>query len=100
MRTGQEGELALSIPKLEDVEGKIEVADGNRPLIVRTPRRFGQVMFVAVDLDRRPFIDWEGRGTLVARLLGLSEPGTNADRAEQSCRTSTPSAIKTTATIS
>jgi hypothetical protein len=77
VRTGQDGELALSIPKLEDVVGRIEVADGNRPLIVRSPRRFGQVVFVAVDLDRRPFIDWEGRGTLVTRLLGLAEPGTN-----------------------
>ena len=57
-------------------KGDIEVADGNLPLVVRTPRRFGQVVFVAVDLDRRPFPDWEGRGNLVARLLGLSEPGT------------------------
>jgi len=77
VRPGQDGELALPVPRLENVFGKIEVADGNLPLIVRTPRRFGQVVFVGVDLDRRPFPDWEGRGPLVARLLGLSEPGTS-----------------------
>jgi hypothetical protein len=72
---GAQGGLALSVPRLTEVQGRIEVADGNLPLVVRTQRQFGQVVFVAVDLDRRPFPDWEGRGNLMARLLGLSEPG-------------------------
>ena len=72
--------MALSVPRLENVAGKVEVADGNRPLVVRSPRRLGQVAFVAVDLDQRPFIDWDGRGTLVARCLGLSEPSTATPR--------------------
>ncbi|HVU87253.1 MAG TPA: hypothetical protein VHD36_08025 [Pirellulales bacterium] len=71
-----QGGLSLPVPRLADVQGRIEVADGNLPLVVRSQRRFGQVVFVAVDLDRRPFPDWDGRGNLVARLLGLSEPGT------------------------
>jgi len=75
VRGAQGAGLSLSVPRLQDVVGKIEVADGNLPLVVRAPRRFGQVVFVAVDLDQRPFSDWDGRGILVARLLGLSEPG-------------------------
>ncbi len=71
-----QGGFALPVPRLADVRGRIEVADGNLPLVVCSQRRFGQVVFVAVDLDRRPFPDWDGRGNLVARLLGLSEPGT------------------------
>jgi hypothetical protein len=72
---GAQAGLVLSVPRLAEVQGRIEVADGNLPLVVRTQRQFGQVVFVAVDLDRRPFLDWEGRGNLIARLLGLSEPG-------------------------
>ena len=68
-------ELALPVPKLEDVVGKVDIADGNLPLVVRSARRFGQIVFVGVDLDRRPLSEWEGRGTLVARLLDLNEPG-------------------------
>src|SRR6185437_15829703 len=67
------GGLTLSVPRLEEIKGRIEVADGNLPLIVRSPRRFGEIDFVAVDLDRPPFADWEGRTILVSRLLGLSE---------------------------
>jgi hypothetical protein len=43
--------------------------------VVRSARRFGQILFVAVDLDRRPLTEWEGRGTFVARLMDFSEPG-------------------------
>ncbi|HEY4309927.1 MAG TPA: hypothetical protein VGN12_10785 [Pirellulales bacterium] len=70
---GSAGGLSLSVPRLEEIRGRIEVADGNLPLVVRSTRRFGEIDFVAVDLDRAPFVDWEGRAILVSRLLGLSE---------------------------
>ncbi len=76
------GGLTLSVPRFEEIIGRIEVADGNQPLVIRSPRRFGEVVCVAVDLDRRPFPEWEGRGSLIARLIGLSEPGTNAGAAQ------------------
>ncbi|MES1213677.1 MAG: hypothetical protein ABUL64_03745, partial [Singulisphaera sp.] len=77
------GSLSLSVPRLEEVIGRVEISDGNLPLVVRSMRRFGQVVFVAVDLDRRPFVDWEGRAILLARLLGLTEPGTGAGATNQ-----------------
>ncbi|MBI2824827.1 MAG: hypothetical protein HYX69_09090 [Planctomycetia bacterium] len=73
-------ELTLSVPRLEKVDGKVEIAEGDLPMVVRSPRRFGEIVFVAVDLDQQPFVDWDGRGPLVNRLLGFPEPtSTNAN---------------------
>ncbi len=41
----------------------------DRPTIVRFPLGFGQVTFVAVDLDQAPFAQWQGRPRMVAKLL-------------------------------
>ena len=41
------------------------------PLVIRTARGFGQVIFVAVDLDQSPLNQWSDRPLLVARLLDL-----------------------------
>ncbi len=57
------------IPYLTGVEGTIEARDRRLPLVVRTARGFGQVVFVAADLDRPPYSEWDERGLLVARLL-------------------------------
>ena len=43
---------------LRDVRGEIELADGEVPLVVRAPFGFGEVLFVAADLDRAPISDW------------------------------------------
>jgi len=67
-------ELSLSVPRLDDVQGVTLVAEADLPLVVRTPRKFGQITFVALDLDRPPFIDWEARGLMASRLLGLPDP--------------------------
>ncbi|HEY2837634.1 MAG TPA: hypothetical protein VGJ26_00685 [Pirellulales bacterium] len=72
-------DLALPVPKLESVEGVTVIAEADLPLVVKTPRRFGQITFVAVDLDRQPFIDWDGRGLMASRLLGLPDPSTSTD---------------------
>ena len=61
----------IRVPRLADVEGIIEVGQRELPLVVRTPRGFGQVVFVAADLDRGPLGKWLDRGKLLGKLLGL-----------------------------
>jgi hypothetical protein len=62
---------------LTDVDGRIELADvtvaGSRPLVVRAPFGFGQIVFVAFDLDASPVASWEGRSRIVNRLLQGSD---------------------------
>jgi hypothetical protein len=41
-------------------------------MVVRAPFGFGQVIFVAFDLDQEPFAGWEGRPRFVQRLLQQS----------------------------
>ena len=75
-----EGELRLDTPKLENVRGKIEAFDGSRatdlPLVIRTPHGLGEVVFVAADLDRPPFVKWPARNTLLEKLIGKPKPKT------------------------
>jgi len=59
----------LPTPLLEDLEGVVEAREANLPLVIRSPRVFGQVVFVAADFDRTPMADWEGRPYAMARLL-------------------------------
>jgi hypothetical protein len=68
------GEFRLEAPKLEEVRGTIEAFDGSRPtdlpLVVRTPHGLGEVVFVAADLDRPPFVGWQARQQMLDKLLG------------------------------
>lgn len=63
----------LQICLLENPVGKISVyeqsPEGVRPIIVRAPTGLGQVVFMAVDLDRPPFSDWTDRPRLISKLL-------------------------------
>lgn len=58
---------------LRDVRGKVELFDlapsGQRPMVIRSPLGFGQVVFVAFDLDQPPFVQWAGRSHFVQRVL-------------------------------
>ena len=45
--------------------------ESDLPLVIRTARGFGQVIFVAADLDQPPLSKWSDRPLLVARLLDL-----------------------------
>jgi hypothetical protein len=66
--------VLLQVPKLLEVSGRIEAYAGNRPrdlpLVVRSPRGFGETVFVAFDLETSPFTTWAARPQLLARLLG------------------------------
>jgi hypothetical protein len=80
-----EGE-PLRLTMLENVRGVIELSDtgvlGMRPLVVRASHGFGQVIFVAVDLELPPLSNWQGRTYMVGRLLrdglsGSDQPATS-----------------------
>jgi hypothetical protein len=65
------GKAVMRVPQLADVQGVIEAAEADLPLVVRTARGFGQVIFVAGDPDRPPLAKWSDRPRLLAKLLNL-----------------------------
>jgi hypothetical protein len=68
---------------LRDVRGEVELADGEVPFVVRAPFGFGEVLFVAADLDRPPISDWTARSKLLLRLLRWKEHGTKETDARE-----------------
>ncbi len=64
------GGQSLPVAQLTDIQGMVRRREGNVPLIVDRVWGFGQVMFLASDLDRGPLAEWGARPKLVARLLG------------------------------
>ncbi len=71
--------LELQVPQLADVQGRIEafVGTGPRdlPLIVRAPHGFGEIVFVAFDLDEPPLAGWAALPQLFEKLLFRTAPG-------------------------
>lgn len=67
-RRGPQDEVIAT--RLHEVAGRVELAEGDFPLLIRAPRVFGEVVFVAVDLSRKPLAEWAGRRLFVKRLLG------------------------------
>jgi hypothetical protein len=61
------------VAQLADVQGTVEAREADLPLVVRSARGFGSVVFAAFDLDMPPFSNWQDRGLLVAKLLNLDE---------------------------
>ena len=73
---GPGGRLEFRAPQLDAVQGVVEAREGNLPLVIRSARGLGQVIFLAADLDASPLRSWPDRGLLVARLLDWTpEPG-------------------------
>ena len=70
-RTADDMRLEFQIPLLADISGVIESGDGGMPLVVRRPVGFGQVVFLAGDLDRAPLATWPDRPLLLRKLMGL-----------------------------
>lgn len=79
--------IDLSVPRLMDVEGRILASAGrsktNTPLVVRTPHRLGEVIFVGLDFDRPPLADWPGRTSFLRRLLDWDDREQNTQTVEQ-----------------
>lgn len=67
----QTGGPAMRVPRLADVHGMVEAHEADLPVVVRKARGFGQVIFVAVDLNQPPFDHWHDRPLLLAKLLDL-----------------------------
>jgi hypothetical protein len=65
------GTISIACAKLLVEEG-VEAREDDLPLVVRTPRGLGQIIFVAADIDRPPFSDWSDRGLLWAKLLDFT----------------------------
>jgi hypothetical protein len=70
---GGRARTSIMVPRLIDVQGKIELYAGQQatalPLVVRAPRGFGEVAFVGVDLMKPPLADWPGRPAFLRALL-------------------------------
>ena len=73
VRRTQEGKCTLQLAVFDEPTGKVEAAEGpaeaSRPVVIRTSQGFGQLVFVAVDLDLSPISEWAGREELMGRLL-------------------------------
>ena len=66
------GRFSVEVPQLADARGVIEVGAGKElrdlPLVVRMPHGFGQVVWLALDLDAPPLVSWRGRTQLLEKL--------------------------------
>jgi hypothetical protein len=69
----------LRVPRLTQVEGTVEAREADLPLVVRTARGFGQVLFVAADLDRTPLDHWVDRPMLVEAFLDMAGGGEESE---------------------
>ena len=70
---------ATRMTVLEDVQGRVEAYDGvgdagQRPMVIRRLVGFGQMVFVAVDLDRPPFVEWPAQLRLLRRISLGEDP--------------------------
>ncbi len=65
------------VARLSGVRGRIELSEGPRaanvPLVIRASHGFGEITFVAFDLDGERFAKWAGRPRFVAGLLHESK---------------------------
>jgi hypothetical protein len=66
---------ALRVPRLSGVRGIVDAQEADLPLVVRSALGFGQVIFVAADLDAPPLSAWTARPMLVAKLLDMPTGG-------------------------
>ena len=76
----------LSVAQLSHVRGRIEAFEGNGadklPLVVRAADGFGELVFVAVDLNQPPLDRWPALPQLLAALLGRSLSSAQAPTVE------------------
>jgi len=69
--------FGVSMTALTDVQGLVESTEaggptGRLPTIVRYPYGLGQVVFLAFDPELPPFDKWQGRPSLLARVLQVA----------------------------
>lgn len=76
------GRAGLPVVQWKEFSGAIELREGageppNRPLVIRAPYRFGQVVTVGFDIDDPGLVDWAGQPAFLASLMtaGKREEG-------------------------
>ncbi len=74
------GDDPIPISRIEEVDGVILLQQDDYPLIIRQARGFGEIVFVAFDLDSPRIAQWPGYGNLIQRLQNQ----VNAQEAAQS----------------
>ncbi len=64
---------AVEVPNITEPQGNIEAYAGNRsselPIVVRTPRGFGEIAFAGVEFSQPPLSLWTGRISFLRALL-------------------------------
>jgi len=71
----------IQAAKLVDVEGVVEAREADLPLVIRTARGMGQIVFLAADADQGPIGKWSERPLLAAKMLDLG--GARGDQQTQ-----------------
>ena len=69
----------LEVARLSDAQGTPEIHEGDLPLLLRAPRVFGRVTFLALNLAQPALAEWPGRTSIVKRLLGGPSLGKERD---------------------
>lgn len=62
------GEDPIPISRIEEIDGVVLLQQDDHPLIIRQARGFGEIVFVAFDLDSPRIVQWPGHGNLIQRL--------------------------------
>jgi hypothetical protein len=57
------------IPVLENIKGKVLLADGDTPLVIEHQLGLGRVVTCLVDLNAEPWRNWKKRDELLQRLI-------------------------------
>jgi hypothetical protein len=63
----------INVPQLIQVRGNVDAREGNVPLVIRSARGLGQIVFVATDLDRGPIAEWPDRPLFLCKLLDIPD---------------------------
>ena len=62
------GDAPILATRIVDPQGDVELAIGNKPLVVRKPYGFGQIVCSTVDFDLEPLTQWNGHKKFLMRL--------------------------------
>ncbi|MDR1492719.1 MAG: hypothetical protein LBT05_08360 [Planctomycetaceae bacterium] len=80
--TGNDESPFLEAPYFTEPQGIVEAADSDLPLIVRTAKGLGTLVYIGGNLDLAPLKNWRDRPILLAKLLGVAERVTQRERIE------------------
>ena len=72
----------LEVARLSDAQGTPDIHEGDLPLLLRSPRAFGRVTFLALNLAQPALAEWPGRTSIVKRLLGGPSAANDRDDRE------------------